>query len=66
MKVNKLFFVVLTVLLAVIVSSCYQEEYDIQIPEKVYGDMNLLEKKLSKDFNSSNNLSYEYKPKIYF
>lgn len=60
MKVNKLFFVVLTVLLAVTVSSCYQEEYDIQIPEKVYGDMNLLEKKLSKDFNNSNNLSYEY------
>ena len=53
MKVNKLSFFVLAVLCCIAVSSCSQQDYDIQIPERVYGDMNLLNKNLTKDLNSS-------------
>ncbi|MCY6309536.1 hypothetical protein OXV62_03955 [Bacteroides faecis] len=60
MKVNKLSFFVLAVLCCIAVSSCSQQDYDIQIPERVYGDMNLLNKNLTKDLNSSSNLSFEY------
>ena len=57
MKVNKLSFFVLAVLCCIAVSSCSQQDYDIQIPERVYGDMNLLNKNLTKDLNSSSNLN---------
>ena len=60
MKVNKLSFFVLAVLCCIAVSSCSQQDYDIQIPERGYGDMNLLNKNLTKDLNSSSNLSFEY------
>jgi len=61
METVKLKFLFVSALLCCIVlGSCNMQDYDIQIPERVFGRLNILQKDLTLDVKERGSLSFEY------
>ena len=54
------FLFVSALLCCIVLSSCNMQDYDIQIPERVFGKLNILEKDLTLDIKDGCSLSFEY------
>ena len=57
---KEIFLLVSALLCCIVLESCNMQDYDIQVPERVFGRLNILQKDLTIDVKERSSLSFEY------